>query len=82
MKETKEQKVILGIETSCDDTCASVVVDGEKVLSNIISSQEKLHEKYGGVVPEVAARDHIRIIPFVIDEALKEANVNKEDLDA
>lgn len=82
MEKKDGQKIILGIETSCDDTCASVVVDGEKVLSNIISSQVKSLEKYGGVVPEVAARDHIKIIPFVVKEALQEAGIKQEDLTA
>ncbi|MBD3331127.1 tRNA (adenosine(37)-N6)-threonylcarbamoyltransferase complex transferase subunit TsaD [Candidatus Peregrinibacteria bacterium] len=73
---------ILGIETSCDETAASVVEDGKKVLSNVIASQIDLHKLTGGVVPEVAAREHLlKIIP-VIDEALKDANCTFDDIDA
>lgn len=73
---------ILGIETSCDETAAAVVVDGTKVLSNVIASQVAIHNKTGGVVPEVAAREHVlKIIP-VIEQALKEADVTLEELDA
>lgn len=71
---------ILGIESSCDDTSASVIQNG-KILSNIISSQE-VHRKYGGVVPELASRAHQSHIIPVIEEALSEANVKKESLDA
>jgi N6-L-threonylcarbamoyladenine synthase len=74
--------LIIGIETSCDETAASVVKDGTQVLSNVIASQILLHEKTGGVVPEVAAREHIIKILPVIKEALKEANVNWDDIDA
>ncbi|GHV38179.1 tRNA N6-adenosine threonylcarbamoyltransferase [Bacteroidia bacterium] len=71
---------ILGIESSCDDTAAAVIQDGV-LLSNIISSQ-KVHESYGGVVPELASRAHQQNIIPVVDQALKKANVNKEDLTA
>ncbi|MEK6682245.1 MAG: tRNA (adenosine(37)-N6)-threonylcarbamoyltransferase complex transferase subunit TsaD, partial [Nitrospirota bacterium] len=54
--------LVLGIETSCDETAAAVVVDGKKVLSSIVSSQTEIHSKYGGVVPELACRRHIEII--------------------
>ncbi len=74
--------LILGIETSCDETAASVVADGRNVLSNIIYTQIKEHEKYGGVVPEIASRRHIEKIITVIDSALKEANVTFSDLSA
>ncbi len=73
--------IILGIETSCDETSASVVVNGRKILSNIISSQINIHEKYGGVVPEIASRNHIENIATVVDEALQQANMNIEDVD-
>lgn len=73
---------ILGIETSCDETSIAVVEDGVKVLSNVIYSQAELHAKTGGVVPEVAAREHIlKIIP-VLDKALKEAGCDWDDIDA
>lgn len=73
---------ILGIETSCDETAASVVADGRTVLSNVISSQVDLHAEYGGVVPEIASRRHVELILPVIDSALKEAHIELADVDA
>lgn len=81
MKTNKEIK-ILAIETSCDETAAAVVCNGREVLSNIISSQIELHTLYGGVVPEIASRKHIEKINFVVEEALKEAQVTLDDIDA
>ena len=78
----KSNVKILAIESSCDETAAAVVEDGRKVLSNVISSQIDLHTIYGGVVPEIASRKHIENINFVIKDALKEANVTFEDIDA
>jgi len=60
-KSKSKDIYILGIETSCDDTCASVVKNGKVVLSNIIASQDEIHRKYGGVVPEIASRKHIGV---------------------
>ena len=73
---------ILAIETSCDETSASVVRNGREVLSNIISSQIDIHKKFGGVVPEVASRKHLENISVVIDEALSESGVLLKDIDA
>lgn len=73
---------ILGIETSCDETAAAVVTDGRIVKSSIIASQTKLHEKYGGVVPEIASRAHIENIYQVITESMEQAGVGKDDIDA
>jgi N6-L-threonylcarbamoyladenine synthase len=73
---------ILGIETSCDETAASVVENGIKVLSNVIASSVDMHAKTGGVVPEVAAREHIRQISPVIDKAMEDAEVSWDDIDA
>ena len=73
--------IILGIESSCDETSVAVVVDGKKVLSNVIYTQIEIHKLYGGVVPEVASRRHIEKITFVIDEALKEAGITYQDID-
>ncbi|MEG2353404.1 MAG: tRNA (adenosine(37)-N6)-threonylcarbamoyltransferase complex transferase subunit TsaD [Clostridium sp.] len=73
---------ILAIESSCDETSAAVVVNGRDVLSNIISSQIDIHEKFGGVVPEVASRKHIEAISAVVEEALQEAKQTIEDIDA
>jgi tRNA N6-adenosine threonylcarbamoyltransferase len=66
---------ILAIETSCDDTCAAVVTRDGEVLSNVISSQARLHERYGGVVPEVASRHHLELVNAVTDEALRDAGI-------
>ena len=79
-----EQKdiLILAIESSCDETAASVVKNGREVLSNVISSQIELHKLYGGVVPEIASRKHIEKINQVIEEALEVAGVTLDDLDA
>lgn len=73
---------ILGIETSCDETAAAVVSNGKEVLSSIVASQDELHAKYGGVVPEIASRAHIERINPVISEALDRAGVNSSDLAA
>ncbi len=73
---------ILAIETSCDETAAAVVKNGREVLSNIISSQIEIHQKYGGVVPEIASRKHIENINIIIDRALKESNKTFDDIDA
>lgn len=72
---------ILGIESSCDETAASVVEDGYRLLSNVVRSQIDIHKKYGGVVPEVAARSHIEVIDAVIDQALTDAKLTWEDID-
>ena len=74
--------MILAIESSCDETAASVVKNGRMILSNVISSQIELHKLYGGVVPEIASRKHIEKINQVIEEALTEADVTLDDLDA
>lgn len=79
----KDNKVlILAIESSCDETAASVVENGRTVLSNIISSQIEIHKEFGGVVPEVASRKHIENITDVVSEALTEANVTPDEIDA
>ena len=73
--------LVLGIESSCDETSAAVVKNGREVLSNVINSQIKIHEKFGGVVPEIASRSHTEVINSVVKQALKEANVTIEDID-
>ena len=77
-----EDKYILAIESSCDETSAAVVVNGREVLSNVIASQIDTHKKYGGVVPEVASRMHIEAISGVVEEALEEANITLDKIDA
>ncbi|MGI5875631.1 MAG: tRNA (adenosine(37)-N6)-threonylcarbamoyltransferase complex transferase subunit TsaD [Dethiobacteria bacterium] len=73
--------LILGVETSCDDTSAAVVLNGRSVLSNVVSSQDQLHLRFGGIVPEIASRRHLEIINPVIDEALARAGVTFAELD-
>jgi N6-L-threonylcarbamoyladenine synthase len=73
---------VLGIETSCDETAAAVVEDGQRLLSNVVASSMDLHAQYGGVVPEIAARSHIEIILPVIHEALESADCTWNDIDA
>ena len=74
--------LILGIDTSCDDTSASVVEDGTRIISNIVSSQSDIHTKYGGIVPELASRRHIEMIIPVVEEALRKAGITLHDLSA
>ncbi len=78
MKDVK----ILAIESSCDETAAAVVLNGREVLSNIINSQIDIHKKYGGVVPEIASRQHILAVDAVVDEALETAGATLDDIDA
>ncbi len=73
--------LVLGIESSCDETSVAVVKNGREVLSNVINSQIKIHEEYGGVVPEIASRCHTEVINQVMKQALKEANVTLDDID-
>ena len=73
--------LVLGVESSCDETSVAIVKDGKEVLSNVINSQIKIHEKFGGVVPEVASRHHVYQVSMVFEEAFKVANVKPEDID-
>jgi N6-L-threonylcarbamoyladenine synthase len=73
---------ILGIESSCDETAAAVVADGREILSSVVASQIDIHRKYGGVVPELASREHLRRIVPVVREAMEQARMRFEDLDA
>jgi N6-L-threonylcarbamoyladenine synthase len=82
MEKKETDVLILGIESSCDETAAAVIRNGREVLSNIISSQIELHKLYGGVVPEIASRKHIEKINQVIEEALEKADCTLDDLDA
>ena len=79
---TAESINILGIETSCDETAAAVVTDGKIIRSSVVASQTKLHEKFGGVVPEIASRAHLENICPVITQALEKADITKDDIDA
>jgi len=71
---------ILGIESSCDETAAAVVADGREILSSVVASQVSVHRKYGGVVPELASREHLRSIVAVVREALDRAALSFKDL--
>lgn len=82
LKNENEDIYILALESSCDETAASVNKNGLEVLSNVVSSQVDLHKKFGGVVPEIASRKHLELLLPVIDEALEKADVDFEDLDA
>lgn len=78
----KKDQYILGIETSCDETAASIVKNGHEIISNIVASQIESQKRFGGVVPEIASRHHVEQITVVIEEALKQANMSPADLDA
>lgn len=77
-----KKPIVLGIETSCDETAAAVVAGGTKLLSNVISTQMDVHQRFGGVVPEVASRKHVENITQIIQEALDQAEVKREEIDA
>lgn len=76
----KERKLLLAIESSCDETSVAIIENGDQILSNIVASQVKSHRRFGGVVPEVASRHHVEQITLCIDDALAEAQVEPEDL--
>lgn len=78
----KKDQIILGIETSCDETAAAVIKNGTEILSNVVASQIESHKRFGGVVPEIASRHHVEQITLVLEEALLQAGVTYEDLDA
>ena len=73
--------IVLGIESSCDETSVAIVKNGREVLSNVINSQIDIHTEYGGVVPEIASRCHTEVINQVYKQALKEANITLKDID-
>lgn len=82
MNGSDQKTLILGIETSCDETAAAVVENGRKVCSNVVASQIDIHRRFGGVVPEVASRHHVEQITIVIEEAMRKARASWDDLDA
>lgn len=77
-----ENRYILGIESSCDETAASIVKNGCEIVSNVVASQIESHKRFGGVVPEIASRHHVEQVTLVIEEALAQANMKPENLDA
>lgn len=80
--ESGYDNYIMAIESSCDETACAVVKNGREVLANVVASQIKTHEKYGGVIPEIAAREHLESINIVIQEAYEQANIKPEDITA
>ncbi|YAR62482.1 tRNA (adenosine(37)-N6)-threonylcarbamoyltransferase complex transferase subunit TsaD [Bacillus cytotoxicus] len=78
----EKNTIILGIETSCDETAVAVVKNGTEIVANVVASQIESHKRFGGVVPEIASRHHVEQITVVLEEALKEANLSFEDIDA
>ncbi|WP_408009077.1 tRNA (adenosine(37)-N6)-threonylcarbamoyltransferase complex transferase subunit TsaD [Pseudalkalibacillus sp. A8] len=78
----EKEEIILGIETSCDETAAAIVKNGKELLSNVVASQIESHKRFGGVVPEIASRHHVEQITIVIEEAMKEAGVEFADISA
>ncbi|WP_374721775.1 tRNA (adenosine(37)-N6)-threonylcarbamoyltransferase complex transferase subunit TsaD [Peribacillus tepidiphilus] len=79
---TVKEQIILGIETSCDETAVAVVKNGREILSNVVASQIESHKRFGGVVPEIASRHHVEQITIVLEEALKQAGISYDDIDA
>ena len=77
-----DKSYIMAIESSCDETACAIVQGGRKVVANVVASQIKTHEQYGGVIPEIAAREHLEAINVVIDKTFKEANLTPNDIDA
>src|SRR5690606_28998815 len=73
---------ILAIETSCDETAAAIIKNGTEIISNVVSSQIDSHKRFGGVVPEIASRHHVEQMTIVLEEALKQANMEPKDLTA
>jgi N6-L-threonylcarbamoyladenine synthase len=73
--------LVLGIETSCDETAAAVIRDGREIVSSVISSQIKTHERFGGVVPELASREHLDKIVPIVEQALSRAGLTQEQID-
>ena len=82
MKSDEKRILIMGIESSCDETAVAVVVNGSRILSNLVASQVDIHARYGGVVPEIASRRHLELINQLIDDALRSARVNLHELQA
>lgn len=78
----KKDQLIMGIETSCDETAVAIVKNGREILANVVASQIESHKRFGGVVPEIASRHHVEQITLVLEEALAQANVDVKDLDA
>ena len=79
---SEKRQLILAIETSCDETAAAVIQNGVDIISNVVSSQIESHKRFGGVVPEIASRHHVEQITLVVEEALRQAEVTINEVDA
>ena len=77
-----ENSLIMAIESSCDETAYAIVKGGREVLANVVASQIKIHEEYGGVIPEIAAREHLEAVNIVVEETFKQAGVSANDITA
>src|SRR3954462_12110012 len=77
-----KDQLIMGIETSCDETAVAIIKNGREIAANVVSSQIESHKRFGGVVPEIASRHHVEQITIVLEEAMKEAGVSYDDIDA
>ncbi|MGK9185407.1 tRNA (adenosine(37)-N6)-threonylcarbamoyltransferase complex transferase subunit TsaD [Priestia filamentosa] len=82
MGETMKKELILAIETSCDETAVAIIQDGKEIIANVVASQIESHKRFGGVVPEVASRHHVEQMTIVIEEALQQAKLTMDDIDA
>lgn len=82
MGDAMKDQYILGIETSCDETAAAIVKNGTEILANVVASQIESHKRFGGVVPEIASRHHVEQMTIVVEEAMRQAQIEYEDLDA
>ena len=80
--QNKQNLTVLAIESSCDETACAIVRDGREVVSNVVATQIEIHRRFGGVVPEIASRNHTLAIENVVKEALEQANLTKDDIDA
>ena len=80
--QNKQNLTVLAIESSCDETACAIVRDGREVVSNVVATQIEIHRRFGGVVPEIASRNHTLAIENVVKEALEQANMTKDDIDA
>ncbi|GGM39587.1 DNA-binding/iron metalloprotein/AP endonuclease [Paraliobacillus quinghaiensis] len=80
--DNKKHQYILAIETSCDETAVAIIKDGKEIVANVVASQIESHKRFGGVVPEIASRHHVEEITFVLEEALKQAEMTVEEMDA
>jgi N6-L-threonylcarbamoyladenine synthase len=80
--EINDNSIIMALESSCDETACAIVKGGRQVLANVVASQIKIHEEFGGVIPEIAAREHLEAVNVVVSEAFKQANLSPEDITA